>query len=259
VRAPRGEAFVRTVLSLSGGISAGAFSKDFSKLLIGDATGKVHLIDMDGSADYYAYNDIEDKNDAVTEPTHTESPMGNATAEAGSGSHQFVKRPKVIVPHPEPLPPGGLKDGMDEPEETAHGLAQAFITSGQLTLHPDRGIGAIQGPKYGHALLYRYEAHEDDDGTKPLRPEWSTRQQYHLHSQETKLRLPRLLNVESSNHELHNRNKSLDLDLSSLSSKLTESFAREGIDLNFKEHYEFDLEKTPRYEIFENKKSSFRS
>lgn len=248
---------MRTVLSLSGGISAGAFSKDFSKLLIGDATGKVHLINVNDASDCHVHNDIEDQSCAATEATHMSSRRGNSTTEANDGLYQYIKRPKVIIPHPEPLPPSSL-DSRYNLEGTAHGLAQAFITSGQLTVHPDRGVGAVQGPNYSDALLYCYEAHEHDDGTKPLRPEWSTRQQYILHSQKSQIRIPRLRNVEGSETELHNSNKSLDLDPCGLSSELTASFAREGIDLNFKEHYQFDLEQAPRYKIFQDKRPGTR-
>ena len=244
VRAPRGEAFIRTVLSVSGGISAGAFSKNFSKLLIGDATGKVHLIDVDSG-------NSDDDDMLVSERASTATALDQRANRPKDGSQPSLKMPKVIIPHPEPLLPGGLQD-IDTQRETAHSIAHAYIESGQLILHPDRGIGVIQGPNYADSLLYRSEAHEGGDGTKPLRPEWGARQQFHLHSQVSTLRVPRLLDVKGSDPVIHNINKSLDLDIS-LSSPVKEAFARDGIDLNFEEGHKFDLEPVPRYEIFRTK------
>ena len=250
MRAPKGEAFVRTVLSVSGGISAGAFSKDFSKLLIGDATGKVHLIEVDDSGRSDGSDGPDGKDITAAEQAPATASIDRPTIQSEDASHQPLKRPKVIIPHPEPLPPDGLKVGIEEQEQTAHSMAQVYIESGQLTMHPDRGIGVVQGPNYADALLYRYEAHEDDDGTKPLRLEWDMQQQHQLHSQASKLHVPRLLDVESSNFELHTTNKSLDFDTSRLSMGARESFTEDGIDLNFEENHKFDLEPTPRYEIF---------
>ncbi|KAG9227969.1 hypothetical protein BJ875DRAFT_390371 [Amylocarpus encephaloides] len=43
------DTFIRDVLKVPGQISSGAFSPNFSKLLIGDATGKIHLLSYDDS------------------------------------------------------------------------------------------------------------------------------------------------------------------------------------------------------------------
>lgn len=250
VRAPKGEAYVRTVLSVSGGISAGAFSKDFSKLLIGDATGKVHLIEVGDSDDS---GDPGGEDAVVAEQRSLTTSRDQPAMQSDDRSQQPLKRPKVLIPHPEPLPPSEFEHGMEEKEQTAHAMAEAYIESGQLIVHPDRGIGAIQGPNYADTLLYRFEAHEDFDGTKPLRPEWGSRQQCHLHSHTSQLQLPRLSKVASSNFELHKTNKTLDLDVSSLSTPVRESFAKDGIDLDFEQHHKFDLEPAPGYEIFKTK------
>jgi hypothetical protein len=249
VRARRGEAFVRTMLSVSGGISAGAFSKNFSKLLIGDATGKVHLIEVNSDDS----DDSDGEDTLVVEPASATTTPGQRVTRSKDGLQQSPKMPKVIIPHSEPPPPGGLYQGIDEQIDTAHSIAHAYIESGQLVQHPDRGIGIIQGPNYADALLYRLEAHEDDDGTNPLRPEWGARQQFHLHSLASALHVPRLPDVKGSDTELHNINKSLDLDISHLSSSVKKAFGRDGIDLNFEERHKFDLEPTPRYKIFKTK------
>jgi hypothetical protein len=242
VRAPRGEAFVRTVLSVSGGISAGAFSRDFSKLLIGDATGKVHLIEADDS-------DLED--DTVSGKALAPTANNPSVMVSKDGSGKPVRRPKVLIPHSEPLPPDGFVHGIEGQEQTAQSMAQKYIEEGQLSIHLDRGIGVVQGPNYAETHFYRYEAHEDYDATKPLRPEWEARQQYHLHGQVSLLQLPRLPDVKSSNPDLHTKNKALDLDISHLPESVRESLERDGVDLEFEERHTFELEPTPRYEIFQ--------
>lgn len=202
----------------------------------------MHLIELDDSDDSDYGTPIAAKQATVTTP-----------AIELEGSQNPIKRPKVVIPHPEPAPPGEPESGMDEQEQTAHSMAQAYIERGELILHPDHGIGAIQGPNYADTLLYRFEAHEDDDGTKPLRPEWITRQQYHLHNQASQIQVPRLPAIKSSDLELHNTNMALDFDVSRLQQPVRESLVEDGVDLNFEEHHQFDLELTPRYEIFKRK------
>lgn len=244
VRAPRGEAFVRTVLSVSGGISSGAFSKSFSKLVIGDSTGKVHLIMTDDS-------DLEEDVSSQEKPARPtiDQPITNHT----EGSRLTTRRPKLLIPHPEPLPPEGFHLRIEGREQTAQSMARAYLEESQLRLHPDRGIGVIQGPNYADTLLYRYEAHEEEDGSRELRPEWEARQQYHKHSHDTKLQLSRLPDVKSSNSKLHITNMALDLDVSRLPIPVRETLEQDGVDLKFEEHHEFNFEPTPRYGIFKTK------
>jgi hypothetical protein len=245
VRAPRGEAFVRTVLSVSGGISAGTFSKNFSKLLVGDATGKVHLLGVDDS-------DLEDEE--VPEGASANPSVGQRLTGFEAGPPPSTRRPKVIIPHPEPLRPVAFQQRITGDEETGQSIARTYIEEGQLALHPDRGIGVIQGPNYAETLLYRFEAHEEDDGTRPLRPEWNTRQQFHLHSQVSHLQLPRLPDVRSSNSEHHLTNKALDLDISRLSLSVREALERDGVDIDFEEDHVFEFGLTPRSSIFKEKR-----
>lgn len=242
MRAPKGDAFVRTVLSVSGGISAGAFSRDFSKLLIGDATGKVHLIEADDS-------DLED--DTVSGEALAPTANKSLVIPSKDGNGQPVRRPKVLIPHPEPLPPDGFVPGIEGQEQTAQSMAHNYIEEGQLSIHPDRRIGVVQGPNYAETHFHRYEAHENYDAVNPLRPEWEARQQYHLQGKVLPLQLPRLPDVESSNLELHMKNMALDLDVSRLPESVKESLKQDGVDLKFEESHTFDLEPTPRYEIFQ--------
>lgn len=173
VRAPRKKAFVRDVLEVAGGISAGAFSKDYSKLLIGDATGKVHLL---------AYDDSD-----LVEPIITPLPPTNAAASlnpllrAASGNGRpgqpISKRPKAIIQHTEPSNAGSAND---DPSDKDEPIGREFLEEQQLILHPDPCIGVVQGPNYHSTAFFRLEAHEEEDGTRPLIAEFEAKQQYNV-------------------------------------------------------------------------------
>jgi hypothetical protein len=234
-------------LSVSGGISTGAFSRNFSKLLIGDATGKVHLLEL---------NNNDDSSDAESETTN--APF-LASAILGRGSKVLVshpephcapfrvKKPKVIIPHPEPPPPAdfGLK-AEDEEEETAQDIAQSYISEGKLAMHG--GIGAVQSHNYAKTGLFRKEAHEDNDPTLPLLPHYQAKQQYEIQRQDDRLKLPCLPQITSSDQSLHERNLSVDLDFAQLS--LSEELKRDGVDLDFEPAKNFEYELLPSFSIF---------
>lgn len=176
------------------------------------------------------------------------SESGPANIPRGSGIR--ARKPKVIIPHPEPPPPAGFGLETDEEEPTAQDMAQIYLDEGQLKVHPDRGIGAVQGPNYAETLLFRYEAHEDNDGTSPLLPEWQAKQRYEVQSQEESLNLPYLPVVKNSDPELHAKNMSLDLDFSRLSLSTQNELRRDGVDLGFEPERNFDYELLPRFEMF---------
>jgi hypothetical protein len=244
VRAPRGDAYVATLLSASGGISSGAFSKNFSLLLVGDATGKVHLLGVD---------EKEFDGDMNCQRISTATDVSVQTLSSSiAGLPSLARRPKVVIPHPEPLPPGALENrhGIFEEKPTAQSMARAYLEEGQLTLHKDRGIGAIQGPSYNETILYRLEAHEGDDGTRPLRPEWQKKQQFELHRQIRNLWLPRLQHIDSSDASHHATNQELDLYISRLSLSTREELRREGVDLDDEFDHMFEFEQGPKHKLF---------
>ncbi|TVY49371.1 Rik1-associated factor [Lachnellula occidentalis] len=235
-----GNALVRHVLEVSGGISVGAFSRDFSKLLIGDATGKVHLLAYDDSE-----LDEEDEESSKIDEKPTFSPVsGSRTLRKA-----FAKRPKVIIPHPEPPhpePPPPLQSGGESYtierlglESSAQEQALDFLIGGRLRLHPDPAIGAVQGPNYGETNLYRLEAHEEGDASKPLLPEFEAKQQYKKVRETNKIRLSELPKVQGSDPALHTRNEALDLSLE-----------KEKVELNW--DYGFKREPTPNFAIFDD-------
>ena len=232
IRAAKGNAFVRNVLQVSGGISAGAFSKDFSKLVIGDATGKVHLLGIEDGG-------LVKGNNGGWRSSSLESHRG-----------PWRGRPKAIIPHPDPPPPEGSETEIDEAEQMGLDVAQLFLLEGHLALHPDRKIGVIQGPNYHETRLYRSEAHEDNDGALPLLPEWQARQQYELRIQDdddsTMSRLPI---VKTSLPGLHAENMALNFDMSQLSLATQEDLRRDRVDLDWDDHM-FDYDIVPRTKIF---------
>jgi hypothetical protein len=244
IRAPRGQAFVRTVLSLSGGVSAGAFSKNFSKLLIGDATGKVHLLGI--SDEELEGNERIDTERTIRNQPSQQKPRGFAATLPAKAAK---KVPKVIIPHPEPAPPAGFQFGM-EVEQSAADMARAYLEEGQITLLKNRRIGAVQGPNYGETLFYRYEAHEDNDGTMPLLPEWQARQQWHIQGEMANLSLPRLLVLTGSSSADHLRNAALDFDFSRLSLETQAELQRDRVEYTFDGL--FDHESSPRTKIFKH-------
>lgn len=234
VRAPKGQAFVRTVITLSGGISSGCFSRDFSKLIIGDATGKVHLLGIENT-------DIEDVVPAAL--------PGNASSLPNRPYIPMLGRraPKVIIPHKEPATSSG-----DEPEEeqTAQALARIYLEEGQLQLHPDRMIGVVQGPNYAETMLYRFEAHENADATMPLISDYNAKQQYRIYEPQERLRVVRLSTITSSDPVTHAKNKSSDFDVSQLTPLAREMFEQDDLDIGFEHDDVFDFEMEPSIKIF---------
>lgn len=237
-------------MSLSGGISAGAFSQDFSKLLIGDATGKIHLLEINDD-EPPGDNSIPSGRAVGAQPASQDLRGFAATLAARSAK----KVPKVIIPHPELAPPAGFGSEM-EADLSAQDMARAYLEEGQITLHPDRRIGAVQGPNYAETRFYRHEAHEDHDGMKPLLPSWQARQQSKIQERVDRLTLPRLPSVKSSSSAGHEENTRMDFDFSKLSTETQAELERDRIDLGFDIEYKFDFELRTR--IFKRKKNRFR-
>ncbi|TAQ84901.1 hypothetical protein B7494_g6773 [Chlorociboria aeruginascens] len=234
VRAARGKAFVREVLAISGGISVGSFSDDFSKLILGDSAGKVYLLGHDDK-------DLRDNEIA---------PLGKIGFGSGqesrvdNHSHMHLRRPKVIKYHPEPPPPD---DGdMDEID-----WARALIDKKQLKRDRDRRIGVVKGENYHETLMYRLEAHEEHDGTKDLLPEWEALQQCQLFEPTAKYKQPRLRRVDqSADDTLHSRNLELDFDVGRLLPSTRKALERDRVELNFDDEHLFEYEMMPKFKVF---------
>ena len=147
---------------------------------------------------------------------------------------------------------------LEQVEPTAQDAAQVYLEEGQLTLHSDRRIGAVQGPNYAETMLYRFDAHEDNDRTKPLLPEYQSRQQYEVQAHEEGLKLLRLPQVKSSKASAHVKNMGLDFDLSQLTLSTQEALKRDAVDLDFEPEHMFDYELSPRFDIFKESKKQQR-
>ncbi len=138
----------------------------------------------------------------------------------------------------------------DVADLTAHDMARVFLEEGQLTLHRDRKIGAVQGPNYHETQLYRREAHEENDGAKPLLPTWQAQQQYGLHGHKSALKVSSLPLITSSDLMAHADNVSLDFDFSRLALSTQEELERDRVDLDFDYEHKFEYEQLPRLKIF---------
>ncbi|CAD6505766.1 BgTH12-01253 [Blumeria graminis f. sp. triticale] len=238
VRKSPGNAFVRNVLELSGGISSGAFTKDFRRLLIGDSTGKIHLLGI-------RENDLPKDDYLHSQPQY----CGTATKTSGHPSVNN-RRPKIIIPHLEPPPPKhywnqNVKKHVDK---NTHSL----LDQGILRNFPGKGI--FQGPNYGRLGLYRVEAHENGDPKRPLLPKVMANQQFlkkidDLHCHVPKL--PRLsTELVSVDRKAHNKNLRLNFDFSSLSLETKRSLRRDRAELSWDESNTFQYELMPRSIIF---------
>lgn len=216
---PPGHELVRDVIKLSGGISAGRFSPDYSKILIGDSTGKVHLLSLD---------------------------------QVGPSEAIPMALRKPITPHPPLQAPLIDDDDMEIPlEQTAREIGQEFLDRGQITIHEDEWVGAVQGRNYASTgLFYNVEEYKDEFGQDS--EGWSTqelrRTQLLRYSVEI-VKFPRLPDIQSSNRLLHGKNLSLDLDLAALPPETYVKLREERIDLNFQSENDFLLELGPILDV----------
>lgn len=211
--------FLRDILKAQGGIACGVFSNDFMQLLIGDATGHLHLIQ--------ALDDDSNTRDPLVLP---------------------ISRRKHMIPHADPQPPQiSSNDNMqDEGVEQIH---RKYLEEGVLREYPMNIPGfehrkkVGQGPRYGELALYRNELHVDEDHDKPLLPEVVEKNRIHqakiIEDLTQKEDFPVLPPVKS-NLKRRQRNDDLDLNLDLLLiSNPSKEFKR---DLEISGEYLYDFE-----------------
>ncbi|KAK3946205.1 hypothetical protein QBC46DRAFT_369128 [Diplogelasinospora grovesii] len=184
---------VRDLLTAAAPISSGMFSPDRSKLVIGDASGKVFYLSLD------------------TEEKPQVAPLW--------GQSRTIRCPTQVIPHPEPPPPPPpTHDSDGNPLEPETGVARghAYLTSQQLRLTGNPIVGAVQGPRYFETGLFRRELHFNGDPDGVLMAYVAVQQQEErLHSGGRRredfmpLRPVRAEAVDKC-LELHQRNTSLD-------------------------------------------------
>ncbi|RKF61411.1 putative wd repeat-containing [Golovinomyces cichoracearum] len=241
IRKGPGNAFVRKVLELSGGISCGAFRKDFKKLLIGDSTGKIHLLGIDDS-------DISEDECVQVDPIHAKIFFSrNSNLQLSR-----IRRPKIVTPHEEPPPPKCSES--IHPKKSYQEECQTLLNNGILQMYPGRGV--FQGPHYINSGLYRAEAHENGDIQRPLKSMFITIQQFLQDDRLPLFSFPILSRRDRTSHtaiadqKAHVENMKLDLDFGNLTLKTREELIQDRVDFDFDEDHRFEYEPTPRSAIF---------
>lgn len=124
------------------------FCPDRSRLVVGDASGRVFLLSV---------------NEEEEQPlSATQIPL------PGSGGFRTIYRPPAIIPHPDPPAPTHDAAGRPIVAETGPALGQAYLENLHLERHPNPTIGVVQGPRYSETGLFRRELHFNDDPGLPL-------------------------------------------------------------------------------------------
>lgn len=208
----------KVILEAPAQISFGAFSPDKSKLVIGDASGRVFVLSVsnqDGKAASFA---------------SLNGPMGR------------VKRrmPSQLTPHPEPLPPASAPLNVN-----GHMRGNALVDSQQLRYSGNPTVGMVQGVNYAHAehTFFCKEAHQDRDPSKPLKAYHETNQQVNIKRYSNPYSRTRRLKPVSWNANVtmepnhapwallmkHEDNSKLDLKFESLAPEVRDVLSADGI------------------------------
>lgn len=173
-----------------------------TRLLIGDATGKIHLLHI---------KDTE------------------------TGEESIKVRPKIVAPHPQPD-----EDSMWAGRGSE--ISSDLIRTGIIVLNADKEIGAVQGPKYSTAGWYCPAAHKDGDPKNPLLAEFASKQQFtrieagEINPDRRNLSLSRLPPVREST--MAKFAKSRDLELTKLDNETLSRLLGEG--WVYKDEYELE-------------------
>ncbi|PHH53718.1 Rik1-associated factor 1 [Ceratocystis fimbriata CBS 114723] len=224
--------FVRNLIEVPGPLMAGAFSADFSRMVIGDASGRVFLLT----------NDVMDSR-----------PSNFLTLTMPDGKTRRIRRPQPFTPHVEPLLPEGHLATRSSTEGVAR--ARAMLLSGQITLHPNPTIGAVQGPLYPTLDLYRTDAHLEGNITLGLTDEFASKQQEILrglpqitatgnsntfsHLGEL-VRHPRNVVANTDEIRMHLHNLRRDFSLDRLQSRALAQLRAEGAQLELEHDFEYE-------------------
>ncbi|CAK7223622.1 hypothetical protein SCUCBS95973_005241 [Sporothrix curviconia] len=200
--------FLRNVLQCPAPVSFGVFSPSKARLAVGDASGRVFLLSVEDGME----NDDEDgpffsEDEAADHGDHGDHDDGAASsnninkgmAPARPGllwrSHlAFKHHPPEVIRHPTPPPPpapavplGGADVAVDsaaaaqtgDDADADSGLvrARAFLSSGQIVVHPDPTIGAVKGPNYAETELFCRDFHQNGLSGLPLLAQYDRQQQ----------------------------------------------------------------------------------
>ncbi|KFY76575.1 hypothetical protein V499_03825 [Pseudogymnoascus sp. VKM F-103] len=211
VRAPPAEVHVADIITLSGGISAGVFSSDHSRLLVGDATGKLNVLRC---------GDLDE--DEEFPPRRRQQP---------------------IIPHYEASRSADYTGGdlvKPSPEPTAREMAQRFVDAGQVVIHPDPYVGAVQGGNYVGTGLFCRQLHRGGDPHAEPLGEVVMQQQKRYQGKQLVLSTTR--DVEPCPEAEHQKNYMLDLHLGQLSLQTALELEESRVDFAFEDENDFDYE-----------------
>ncbi|KAL2149585.1 hypothetical protein VTH82DRAFT_8237 [Thermothelomyces myriococcoides] len=215
---------VRNLLEAPAPVTAGMFSPDKSRLVIGDASGRVFMLSI---------NEEKEQPTSVMKVPIPGSPP----------SFRIIQRPATIIPHPDPPPPTHDAEGRPIVSERGSAIGRAYLDSLQLERHPNPTIGVVQGPRYAETNLFCRDAHLKGDPRLPLLARWEAIQQEAWKPPRSflagrrwhygiALRPPREV---PGLGELHARNKSLDLVVDEMTRLRLEKV--EGVDWELGEDY----------------------
>lgn len=203
----------KVILEASAQISFGSFSPDRSRLIIGDASGRIFVLSVDKTDGKPAEFDAFLKNLGIQK-----------------------RKPNGITPHPQPLPPPGTAP------LTNQQLAHAFVAAGQLRYSGDPTVGMVRDINYVETGLFERESHADFDPSGEILGHVSSRLQENAKiyaDSRLSLRTRRLRSVAHSAGEpdharqallkRHEENCALDLQFENLSLEVRDVLARDGI------------------------------
>ncbi|KAL2753772.1 hypothetical protein ACRALDRAFT_1065021 [Sodiomyces alcalophilus JCM 7366] len=207
-----GNPLVRDLLEAPGPISFGAFSPDRSKLAIGDATGRVFLLSVD---------------EADQQPADCVEVVSSRMGHLALDSKRRRRRPMGFRPHATPPAPEGM--------EPTSGVREArkYLEAGQLRIHKNPCIGAVQGERYATLGMYHAELHKDGDPLQPLvgSVDQEQRENATMYSQRLRtLRVPPPPSTDAL--ERHRWNAALDLDLRALPALTQQELEQSGVGLD---------------------------
>lgn len=134
------DALIADVADLGAGVQSGAFSPDFSHLLIGDADGAVHVL--------------------------TSAPVSQWPDCTGSDDEDYPVEPIKLINADNPSRPANAVDDED-PGTDGILAARELLQSGQLVLNKSYGVG--KGPNYSgpYAKYARHEGVAEDGRLMP--------------------------------------------------------------------------------------------
>ncbi|KHE82656.1 WD40 repeat-like protein [Neurospora crassa] len=216
---------VRDLLEVPAPVSCGMFSPDKSRLVIGDASGRVFVLSLNEQ-------DEGDHNDRALF-MHMKIP--------GQKSPKRIRRPQSIIPHPEPEAPTHDAQGRLLYSESGISRGRSYLTKLQLQQLPDRTLGVVQGPNYVETGLYRREAHLDEDPRLPLKASFNglqqeTRRQF---SEGVRRYLSPLRSITKESFlkakEAHFTNLPLDFSVDLLEEETKQALEAEGVDWQLNE------------------------